>query len=307
MRWFHEGVDRLHVRLLRVLTPRAFRHGITSPPFHAHLAAIRLALPPLTTARRYTLTADTLVGPLSAAFQIHWGPQPELPVLLYHHGIAEMPYDRTFRSIFWRRERFAAHLIAVRAPFHRSWLEVTRGMATLSNFLAMCAVSVALMETLRQALLARGARRSLLTGCSLGGVLVMLHHLVYGTADGYVPLLAGPDMAHVLLAAQFRSLVAVPVLAQPAPLQALLDFRQAFQTSDTSKVFPLLARYDLNMLYTHHQACYAARNMAVATIDRGHITGGLAFAALRAHILTCLASLGQDSQAGKRPYERESS
>ena len=307
MRWFHEGIDRLHVRLLRLLTPRAFRHGITSPPFQVHLEAVRLVLPPLTTARHYTFTADTLVGPLSAAFQIHWGPRPELPVLLYHHGIAEMPYSRTFRCIFRRRERVAAHLIAIRAPFHRSWLEVTRGMATLSNFLAMCAVSVAVMEALRQALLARGAQRSLLAGSSLGGMVVLLHHLVYGTADSYVPLLAGPDMAHILLATQFRSLVTPSILTQTAPLQTLLDFRQAFQRSDTSRVFPLLAQYDLNMLYTHHQACYAARNMPVATIDRGHITGGLACAALRAHLLTCLASLGQGSQAAKRQYEREPS
>jgi hypothetical protein len=180
-------------------------------------------------------------------------------------------------------------------------------MATLSNFLAMCAVSVAVMEALRQALLARGAQRSLLAGSSLGGVVALLHHLVYGTADSYVPLLAGPDIAHILLATQFRALVTPSVLEQPAPLRALLDFRQAFQRSDTSRVFPLLAQYDLNMLYTHHQACYAAHNMPIATINRGHITGGLAFAALRAHLLTCLASLGHSSQTGQRQYERESS
>ena len=45
------------------------------------------------------------------------------------------------------------------------------------------------------------------------------------------------------------------------------------------------------MLYAHHAACYAASGIPVVTIERGHITGALAFAAIRMHLLTCLGML----------------
>jgi len=210
---------------------------------------------------------------------------------VYHHGIAEMPYDKSFRAICRGSLATQAHLVAVRAPFHRTWFELLPRLATLQHFLAMCAVAVQLGEAVRLALLARGARGSLVVGTSLGGSVTLLHHLMHGTADAYVPLLAGPDIAHVLLYTHYRHFLAPRALAYPSVLQALLDFRQAFQASDTRRVRPLLARYDLDMLYAHHAACYAASNVPVKTIARGHITGSLAFAALRAHVLACLRTL----------------
>jgi len=82
-------------------------------------------------------------------------------------------------------------------------------------------------------------------------------------------------------------------VAHPTMLQELLDLRQALQASDTRCVLPLLARYDRDMLYDHHAACYAASGIPIVTIARGHITGSLAFAALRAHVLACMQTLLQ--------------
>ena len=291
MRWFHEAVDRLHVALLRRLVPPVFRHGIDSPSLYEHLQAVQFTLPILTAARHYTVVARTLVGDIGAGFQVRWGGRPDLPVLVYHHGIAEMPYDKSFRGIFRGTLATSGHLIAVRAPFHRTWLDLRPGLATMRHFLAMCAVAVQLGEAVRLALLARGARGSLVIGTSLGGFLAVLHHLMLGTADGYVPLLAGPDLAHVMLGTHYRHFLAPQALAHATALQTLLDFRQDFKASNTRRVLPLLARYDLDMLYAHHATCYAASSVPIMTIERGHITGSLAFAALRTHVLTCLREL----------------
>jgi hypothetical protein len=291
MRWFHEGVDRLHVALTRRLAPPVFRHGLMSPSLHEHLAAVQFQLPPLIGAPRYSLTARTLVGDLAAEFQVRPGSRPELPVLVYQHGIAEIPYDKSFRGIFRRRVPVEAHLVVVRAPFHCSYVDCLRGLVTLGHFLALCAVCVTLVEAVRLALVAQGAQGSLVTGISLGGFLTLIHHLTFGTADCYAPLLAGPDLAHVLLTTHYRRFLAPDALAQPAHLQTLLDFRHAFRASETHRVFPLLARYDLCMLYAYHQAEYAASGVPVRTIERGHITGALAFTALRTHLLTCLQTL----------------
>jgi hypothetical protein len=114
---------------------------------------------------------------------------------------------------------------------------------------------------------------------------------MFGTAEGYVPLLAGPDLAHVMLGTHYRCFLAAQALAHPTILQGLLDLRQALHASDTRRVMPLLAQYDRDMLYAHHAACYAASGIPVVTIARGHITGSLAFAALRAHVLACIQAL----------------
>jgi hypothetical protein len=291
MRWLHKGIDRLHVALVQRLFPPLFRRGQTAVSFAEHLAAVRLVLPVLPTTGRYPLSAQTLVGRLDAGVYVRLQSRPELPVLVYHHGIAEFPYDKTFRGIFRARLPIAAHLVAIRAPYHRSYVDCARGLATLEQFLAMCAVSVALIEAVRQRLVEQGAQGSLVTGTSLGGFLSLLHHLAFGTADCYVPLLAGPDLAHVVLATQYRRLVALQALARPEHLQARLDFRPDFLGSPQQRVFPLLAQYDLCMLYAHQQACYAAHGVPVKTLARGHITGTLAFAALRAHVLSCLSTL----------------
>jgi hypothetical protein len=298
MRWFHEGVDRLYVGLMQWLVPPVFRRGTLSPSLGEHLAAVELSLPPLTFERRYTVAARTLVGEVEAGFRLRLGARPDLPVLLFHHGLGEIPFTHTLRGIFPRRLPVEAHLVAVRAPFHRSHLDCCRGLATLSRFLAMCAVSIALTEALRLAFVARGARGSVVAGISLGGFVTLLHHLTFGTADRYAPLLAGPDLAHALLSTPCRRFLAGAARAEPARLPAGLDFRQRFRAGPThgmQRIFPLLARHDLWMPCAYHQAEYAARGVPVAMIDRGHMTGSWAFAGMRAHLLAVLDDLARDA------------
>lgn len=280
--------------------PRAFRHGITSPPLQEHLAAVRLELPPLRSHKRYRLTAHTLAGPMDCGYRVRLGSRPDLPVLIYHHGIAEMPYDKSFQGIFGMRRNIDAHLIALQAPFHHTWWTVAKGLATYMQFMAMCAVSIAMMEALRRLFQDFGAPRCLISGISLGGFLALAHHLLVGTADRYVPLLAGPDLAHVMLETPFRRLLAPKARASDAYFRAHLDFRRAFRDSDTRHIFPLLAHYDLDMPYSHFQPCYAERQVPVATMPRGHITGICALATLRHHLLSCLEPL---AAPGPQPEE----
>ena len=226
-----------------------------------------------------------MVGNVQAGFRFRPAPDAMRPVLIYHHGLGEIPYDHTFRWIFRRRTPVDAHLVAIRAPFHRSYIDCCRGLASLSHFLAMCAVSVSLVEAVRRELVERGAQGSVVAGIGLGGFVALLHHLTYGTASRYAPLLAGPDLAHTLLCTPCGGFLAPQALAHPDHLPACLDLRQAFRASDTQRVFPMLARHDLWMPYAYHRAEYAAKGVPVAMIDRGHMTGSWAFASYRTHLL----------------------
>jgi hypothetical protein len=305
MRWFHEGVDRLYIGVMRWVVPPLFRRGSVSAPLQDHLAAVGLRMPPLVADRLCSVTARTLVGEVQAGFR--WRPASDAarPVLIYHHGLGEIPSDHTFRGIFPRRMRVDAHLVAIRAAFHRSHIDCARGLARLDRFMAMCAVSVALIETVRLALAERGAQGSVIAGISLGGFLTLLHHLTYGTASRYAPQMAGPDMSHALLSTPCRGVLAPQALARPEHLRTCLDFRQPFRASDARRVLPLLGRHDLWMPYAYHQPEYAAKSLPVATIDRGHMTGSWAFAALRAHLLSVLRALpGEEAVAEPDRQER---
>jgi hypothetical protein len=299
MRWLHESIDRLYIALMHRLVPPVFRHGSTSPSLYDHLAAVDLRMPPLASHGRYIVMARTMVGEVQAGFRLRLGPRPELPLLIYHHGLGEIPYDHTFRWIFRCRTPTDAHLVAVRAPFHRSHIDCCRGLATLNQFLAMCAVSVALMEAVRRALVARGAQGSVVAGISLGGFLTLMHHLAYGTASCYAPLLAGPDLAYTFLSTPCRQFLAPQAWVEPANLVTRLDFRQDFRASATQRVLPLLARYDLWMPWAYHQTEYAASGVPVTMIDRGHMTGSWAFAKLRAHLLEALRAAAREGTAGR--------
>ena len=241
---------------------------------------VELQIPPLSANEHYTLTARTLVGDVEAGFRLRPASRAGRPVLIYHHGLGEIPYDNMFRWIFRRRVPVDAHLVAVRAPLHRSHIECCRGLATMGRFLAVCAVSVTLIEALRLEFVTRGAQGCMVAGTSFGGFLTLLHHLKYGTATRYAPLLAGPDLAHTLLSTPCRHFLSPQARAHAADLPAHLDFRQAFRASDTQHILPLLARHDLWMPWAYHQAEYAATGVPVTVIDRGHMTGSWAFAAV---------------------------
>jgi len=295
MRWFHEGFDRVYAAVVHRILPPLFRDGHASAPLRAHLAAVDLRLPPLAGNGRYKLAARTLVGEVTAGFRLRRGPRAACPVLIYHHGLGEFPYHRNLGWILPRRIPVDAHLVAVRAPFHGHHLDCLRGLASLSRFVAMCAVSVTLIEALRQAFLAHGAGSCVVAGTSLGGFVALLHHLEHGTADRYAPLLAGPDLACSMLSTPFQVFVAPPARTEPAAVRACLDVREAFRASDGRRVLPLLARHDVCMPYAHHRAEYAAKGIEEAIIERGHMTGSMAFAALRAHLLACLGGLAADA------------
>jgi hypothetical protein len=301
MRWLHEGIDRLYIAALHRLIPPVFRHGSTSASLPEHLSAVELSMPPVTADGRYIVPARTLAGDVQAGFRLRLGSRAALPVLIFHHGLGEIPHDHTFRWVFPRRMPVNAHLVVVRAPFHRSYVDCCGGLATLSRFMAMCAVSVALIERVRLALAAQGARGSMVAGISLGGFVTLLHHLAYGTADVYAPLQAGPDLAFTMLSTPCRRFLTQGALARGADLQACLDFGDSFRASDTRRVFPLLGRYDVWMPFARYQADYAESGVPVATMDRGHMTGSWAFGTLRAHLLACLRALDAEAPAGTGP------
>ena len=247
-----------------------------------------------------TVDVETPVGTVEAAYLPWRWLGPEHPTLLYHHGSGERPFDfGRFSANSFRRlvagGAFDApvNLLALRAPFHdRSSRAYARALGDLSNFVGMLAASTALLEALRAAVVDAGAPAVTVSGVSLGGFVTNLHRAYrgdagFGTADRYVPLLAGAALGELFASSVYRWMTGERARSNPDRLRAVLGFEDAFRAVEREDCAPLLARHDRVGEYDRQRPTYAG--MDVGVIEKGHVTGALASGSLRTWIRRNLA------------------
>jgi len=299
----HRFLDHYTVAAGALLAGRRtfFSRGVRCPAFDEVLEATRLQLPDVTGEGTYEVPAETLVGTLDPAFLIAQWVGPERPTLIYHHGNNERPFDfgpfskNTFKQVVLsRREAFGANMIALRAPFHRSLRTYMQRMTELRNFSAMLAVSVGLVEALVQWSRTQGSPQVILTGASLGGWVTNLHRAHYNTADRYAPMMAGAALDEVFTTSSYRRLTGALARERPQALRDALNFEAAFAAVPDDNVAALLMRYDAIIEYERQRRCYDPARVTV--LDRGHTTGALDAAALRAFLLAQFKS--EDATSG---------
>jgi hypothetical protein len=102
-------------------------------------------------------------------------------------------------------------------------------------------------------------------------------------------------MGSLFTASIYRALVDPRALAAAEAICEVLDFEVDFVAGDRSRVAPVLARHDLLVEYDRQRAAYRAIDPArdpqpLVTLERGHVTGALAYRSLREHLLAALVS-----------------
>jgi len=282
----HSLLDSFTISLSALLLPKSkfFRDSIESSSFSEHLQGINLLLPEIKQEGQYEVKAETLIGVLNPAFRIAQWKGKEYPTIIYHHGSGENPYDRSFNSIFpVKKIDIPANLIVIRAPFNRSAKEYMTSIKELSNFVAMLSVSVKLIEQLISCCRERGTSCIIVSGISLGGWVTNLHHTYFNNADYYKPLMAGAGLAEVFINSVYEKLTAPPAKENPEQVRKILNFDDDFAKVDNSNVFPLLGKYDRIIRFERQKQCYNEKLITV--LEKGHITGALAYKKLREHIL----------------------
>ncbi len=304
----HAFIDHYTVALGGLVAGRRkfFSQSVDSPDVATLLEATSLELPTIAGEGVYEVPAESPVGPLDPAFYVAQWLGPEQPTLIYHHGNNERPFDfgpfskNTFKKIILdQRESFHANLIVLRAPFHRSLRTYMERMMELRNFTAMLAVSVKLVEELvqwtreqqsqGQSSVAGNKTRVLLTGPSLGGWVTNLHRAYLNSADFYAPIMAGAALGEVFLTSAYRRLTGGAARENPAAVRRALNFEEAFTAASGNNVAALLMRYDAIIVYERQTQCYEPDQVVVH--NRGHTTGVLDYAALRAFLLAQLKVL----------------
>jgi len=277
----HTLVDRAFLGLARAASWRSgqyFRDGFQSALFAEQLAAVELELPALEGSRpERELVARTLVGELDCAVCVVQRHQDETaPLLVWNHGGGEIPYLRTLARALAAGEKLPAHVVAVRAPHHRSRSDLFAGVATLERYVALLAVAVAVTERVLRAREFARVRRRVVAGFSLGGFVANRHHLAFDSADAHVPFMAGTAHAEIFLTSYPAARSA---RAHPETLRAALDFGAEWRLRAHPNVFPVLGRFDALNRQEVQLPSYG--ELACELWETGHITGAGASPAIR--------------------------
>ncbi len=280
----HRMIDVTSISIGSKFFPKYFRDGIDTPSFSEHLRQVVVMMPDIYETGDYEVVSDTLSGKIGSGFRVAQWLGAEYPSIIYHHGANEIPFDYGFRHIFpHEKVKIPANLFLIRAPFHKSRKEFSEGLATLSNFVMMMAVSVALIEQVVEHIKKESDQKVLVAGSSLGGFITNLHHIYFHSADVYTPLIAGTAIDDAFLNSVYSKSVSEKAKSQPEKFGKIMNFKHDFATVSHQNVFPLLARHDAIIRYDVQKKSYGA--CPVETFEKGHATGALSYKVLRNHML----------------------
>jgi len=283
----HGLIDRLSIFTGTLFAAKYFREDLQAHSMEEHLKAVKLSLPEISGEGDYIIEAETLAGSLETLFRIAQWKGADFPTIIYHHGAAEIPFDFGFNKIFpLKKMDIAANFILIRAPYHDTNKNYSRGRATADGYLAMIATSVLLIDQIVAYLKEVSQRQVIISGSSLGGFISNIHHIYFNSADSYVPLLAGLNMYDAIFESIYSKSVAEMDAEQKKKFENILDFSEDFKTRNSDNVYPLLATDDQLVRYDVQKKSYG--NCSISSFARGHLTGSLSAGKLREHILSTL-------------------
>lgn len=243
---------------------------------------------------RFWLECD--FGRIPLSLRIQPARRPDAPLLLYHHGLAELPYDGRARRLFSPSERFDAHVVMLQAPFHTSTFDaLRRGMYSIHHLYQMLMGSVRMMDMVQTCYEDLGVPYTLAAGTSLGGIVSILYEGLLGRTAAVVPIIASPDMGRVMWDA--AHLVGRELHIGREIFDQYLNFTAYFQRADPAKFFPLLSEADVFFLRQHHASIFEERHCPIDWLPaESHITAALRLEASRRRIIEALITTRQRRQ-----------
>lgn len=287
-----QELDKLFLATFNQQIPNSFETSyLTAPPLESvyEQTSVRLPLTPSlgwAAAGEYRFWLDTWFGRFPLRLRLLPAGRPDAPLLLYHHGICETPYDARARRLLSPAERFDAHIAILQAPFHTHLFEPLRfGMSSVHHLYQMLAGSLRMMEMVQNYYEALGAPYTVAVGTSLGGIVSILYEGLFDRLAAVVPIIASPDMGRVMWDA--AHLLGRELHVEQSVFDQYLNFTPYFERCPPTKFYPLLGDTDFFFLTPHHAALYNQCQVKVLA-EAGHISGSLRLEATRQHIIEAL-------------------
>lgn len=231
---------------------------------------------------------NTPEGEICCRVKVHLAPDPAAPLLIYHHGLGEYPYDSSWRRLFAESPPPSLHRVLVQAPYHTSWASpLSEGFRRLQSIYQMLAGSLRIMALVQDFFENQGSPSTILAGVSWGGITSLVYEGQFQRVRAVVPMLASPNIAQSIL--DIAHLVGRPLSIAPGDLLAHLDFTPVYRQIGNGHVYPLLGRHDLFFRWEHHAPLF--RERPLVTVPGSHLTNLWQIGPLRQHLYRVLAAV----------------
>ncbi len=229
---------------------------------------------------------ETTFGEIRCHITTRLALRPDAPLLIYHHGFAEIPYTSTWKQLLPSSAPFPAHTVAVQAPYHNRIREpLAVGFSSAQHVYQMFAGSLRMYELLQEQFEANGAAFTVASGLSWGGITSLLYEGFFQRARATIPMFASPDLALVMTDA--ADLIGRSLPLPRAEIDALFNFTPICDRGAKDRLFPALGKDDLFFRFERHAVLYSQER--VLTLPSAHV-GAMrrTHKQLRQHVLEVL-------------------
>lgn len=222
---------------------------------------------------------------------------------VHHHGAGEIPSDASLRAA--EAGTPVVPQVVVEGPGHRTPRSFGRWFHDGDAALAGMVASVAALEALRRA----WNGPVLLGGVSFGGMIATCHARRWGQRtlaeqprSGWMPVVAGPDFAHVLQRSAYARLLDRRWRA-PGAASVVDCARWPLAPTVAARCWPLLGLWDHVHLASAQVPAWQALGVQPRVVRFGHIGVCMDGRALGAHLARCRALVAASSR-DIRPLDR---
>ncbi len=195
---FHDMLRRrLHLEP-RLLTP--VQEMLNHQPAHTHRRSLPTAIGRIAVDRGGTV--------VESGFDYYARGHRGRTLIVYHHGLGEIPHDLSFRWILLRDSgpNLPADLICCQATGHRSYRQVNETLAHLSGFATLVGDGMMTMRAIARAF-RHHYNRVVCLGASLGGLVTIAEAALSASYDLNISLIAHLDLVEVMRDTVFRRLI----------------------------------------------------------------------------------------------------
>jgi hypothetical protein len=261
-----QQVDKLVLYMLNRGIPGSFEQGDLSGPAlqeivdQTRVNRHKTALYNLVAPGEHPVWLKTPFGEMRCRVKVRLAVVPDAPLLLYHHGLAEMPYTSTWERLLPKSSPFPAHSAAIQAPYHNSYSEpLVSGFSSTQHVYQMFAGSLRVYELLQEQFEADGAAFTVTGGLSWGGITSLLYEALFQRARATIPMFASPNLAQVL--ADGADLIGRPLPMPREKLDDYFDFTPTYEQCAKDRIFPVLGEDDLFFRFDRHAMIYSPERL----------------------------------------------
>lgn len=291
-----EFVDKVALHAMNRRIPPSLENSYqTALSFEAVLAGtevnrVKTAVTQLAAPGVHPIWLNTPTGEIKCRVKVHLAAMPEAPLLIYHHGLGEYPYDSSWRRMFGngRAAQLPLHRVLIQAPYHANWRDaLDQGFQSLQSIYQMLAGSLRLMELAQDFFTGQGAAYTAVAGVSWGGITSLLYEGIFQRSRAVIPMLSSPNVGQAIW--DIAELVARPLSISYDELLAYLDFSPYYRCIEQAEVFPLLGAQDLFFRQENHAPLFGGRPLRL--VPGSHISNLWQIKPLREHLVGALLAV----------------